>query len=465
MFEKTTYTQRRNQLKKTLGSGIILIMGNHLSPMNFKNNAYHFRQDSNFLYFFGLDHEHLAGLIDIEQNKTIIIGEELTIDDVVWMGPQPSLSERAQRVGVSHVNSFEQLEQLLKTAKDSGRNIHFLPPYRADNKILLSNLLDIPIEKLKEKASVDLIKAVVQQRSCKSPEEIVEMEKALATTHDMHLWVMKNARPGMTEAQLAGFVEGIARSAGGALSYPVILTINGHILHNHYHGNVFEKGQMVLGDFGAETGMHYAGDITRCFPINKTFTNRQKEIYEIVLNAEISCIESLRAGVKYKDIHLQAAKIIANGLKDLGLMQGDMDEAVAVGAHALFFPHGLGHMIGLDVHDMEDLGEDYVGYSDDVTRSTQFGTAYLRLGKKLEEGFVLTVEPGCYFIPELIDQWEANGKFKNFINYNQLKNYRNFTGIRIEDNVLITKYSHRVLGPAIPKTIRDVEELRRQTLS
>ena len=464
MFKKTTYTQRRNQLKKTIGSGIILIMGNNLSPMNYKDNTYHFRQDSNFLYYFGLDHEHLAGVIDIDQNKEIIIGEELTMDDVVWMGPQASLLERAQQVGISQINSFEQLQELLITAKGSGRTIHFLPPYRFDNKILLSRFLNIPIEKLKENASIALIKAVVQQRSCKSPEEVEEMEKALATTYDMHLTAMRNAKPGMTEAQLAGKVEGIALSAGGALSYPVILTINGHILHNHYHGNVLQKGQMILGDFGAETGMHYAGDITRCFPINKQFTNQQKEIYQIVLDAEVSCIEALRAGVVYKTIHLQAAKIIANGLKDLGLMQGDIDEAVAAGAHALFFPHGLGHMIGLDVHDMEDLGEDYVGYSDTVTRSTQFGTAYLRLGKKLEEGFVLTVEPGCYFIPELIDQWEADGKFKNFINYNRLKDYRDFTGIRIEDNVLITKDSHRILGPAIPKTIAEVEAIRREGL-
>jgi Xaa-Pro aminopeptidase len=286
------------------------------------------------------------------------------------------------------------------------------------------------------------------------------MEKALVITSAMHVAVMQAARKGRREAELAGLAEGIALSMGGHLAYPAILTINGQTLHNHYHGNKLESGQLVLGDFGAETERSYAGDITRTFPVDKKFTKQQKAIYEIVLKAEMDCIEACKPDGPYQQIHLQAARILAEGLKGMGLMQGDVDEAVAAGAHALFFPHGLGHMIGLDVHDMEDLGEQFVGYSDDVQRSDQFGTAYLRLGRKLEPGFVLTVEPGIYFIPELIDQWKADKKFEAFLNYEEINKFRHFSGVRIEDNVLITKDGHRVLGPAIPKQVKDVEEIR-----
>jgi Xaa-Pro aminopeptidase len=286
------------------------------------------------------------------------------------------------------------------------------------------------------------------------------MERAVNVTGAMHVAAMKAARVGQIEAELAGMVEGMAVSAGGNLSYPVILSVHGQILHNHYHGNTLQNGQMVLGDFGAETAMHYAGDITRTFPVDRRFTPKQREIYEIVLDAEVSAIASLKPGVLYRDVHLAAARRMAEGLKSLGLMQGDLDEAVTQGAHALFFPHGLGHMIGLDVHDMEDLGEKYVGYSDAVTRSTQFGTAYLRLARALEPGFVLTVEPGIYFIPQLIDQWRRKNLFADFINYQTVAKYRNFGGIRIEDNVLITENSHRILGDPIPKTVAEVEGLR-----
>ena len=448
-----------------IGSGLILIMGNDLSPMNYIDNTYHFRQDSNFLYYFGLDHPQLAGFIDIDKNREIIIGHELTIDDVIWSGPQPSLPERAQQVGVPSTATFEQLGNLLKGAKEDGRVVHYLPPYRMDNKILMSQWLDISLKDLKENASIQLIKAVVKQRSVKTEEEIAEMEKALQTTHDMHVAAMRDARPGMREAVLTGRVHGIAVSGGGDLAYPVILTVDGHVLHNHYHGNELQEGQMVLGDFGAETSSHYAGDITRTFPVSKQFTAQQKEIYEIVLDAEVSCIEALKPGIKYRDVHLQAGKIIASGLKDLGIMKGDVDEAVAAGAHALFFPHGLGHMIGLDVHDMEDLGEDYVGYTDAILRSKQFGFRSLRMGRMLEPGFVLTVEPGCYFIPDLIDIWKAENKFTDFINYDRLEAYRDFSGVRIEDNVLITEDGHKILGPSIPKTVTEVEAIRMEAMS
>lgn len=429
--------------------------------MNYAGNPYHFRQDSNFLYFFGIDKPGLAAVIDIDADREIIFGDDLSIEDVVWMGAMPALKDLAAQVGVGEALPFRRFIPFLKKARKTGQSIHFLPPYRHDNMLLLKDALNIPIPKLKDAVSEGFIRAVVAQRAHKSAEEIAEMERAVNITGNMHVAAMKAAREGQVEAELAGLVEGLAVSGGGNLSYPVILSVDGQILHNHYHGNTLQKGQMVLGDFGAETDSHYAGDITRTFPVAPSFTTRQREIYEIVLDAEVSAIASLRPGKTYLDVHLAAARRMAEGLKAIGLMQGDLDEAVAHGAHALFFPHGLGHMIGLDVHDMEDLGEQFVGYSDGVARSEQFGTAYLRLARTLEPGFVLTVEPGIYFIPQLIDQWRRKKKFEAFINYPALKKYRNFGGIRIEDNVLITESGHRVLGNPIPKTVAEVEALRR----
>ncbi len=460
MFSKETYTQRRTRLRKDVGNGVILLLGNNEVGMNYKANPYHFRQDSNFLYFFALDQAGLAGVLDVEANEDIIFGDELTMEDVVWTGPQPTIAERAARVGVTKVQPAGELLNFLKNAVAKGRPVHFTPPYRHDNMIFMSEMLGIPLSYLKEKASVDLIKAIVAQRSYKSDEEIIEMEKAVNISGAMHLAVMKAAAPGKKESEMAGIAQGIATGMGGSIAYGIILTVNGQTLHNHYHGNTMKSGQLLLGDHGAETAMHYAGDLTRTCPVDKKFTARQKDIYNIVLDAEVSAIESLKPGLTYKEVHLAAARSMAEGLKSLGLMKGDLDAAVEQGAHALFFPHGLGHMIGLDVHDMEDLGENYVGYSDEVQRSDQFGTAYLRLGRALEPGFVLTVEPGIYFIPELIDQWRSEGKFTDFIHYERLDDWRNFGGVRVEDNVLITKTGHKVLGNPVPKSVEEVEGLR-----
>ena len=435
-------------------------MGNDDSPMNYTDNVYHFRQDSNFLYFLGIDQPGLAAIIDPESGLTTLYGNDISIDHVVWMGPQPSMAELAAQVGAEKTSPYDTLKTHLQAAQAQGRHIHFLPPYRGFNQIKLSGWLNIPIDQVVEKASPDLIKAVINLRSHKTDEEVAEMEKALKTTAKMHLTAMRMTRPGLTEANLTGAVHGIAVGAGGHLSYSVILTVNGQTLHNHYHGNTIKKGQLVLGDFGAETAMHYAGDITRTFPVDTHFTPRQKGIYQIVLDSQMAAIEALQPGITYREVHLIAAKVITAGLKDLGLMKGDVDAAVEAGAHALFFPHGLGHMIGLDVHDMEDLGEDLVGYTDSLERSTQFGLRSLRLGRALEPGFVLTIEPGIYFIPELIDQWQAEGMHSDFINYPALEDYRDFSGIRIEDNYLITEDGARLLGPAIPKTVEEVEQIR-----
>ena len=460
MFGKETYIQRRNILKEKVGSGLVLLMGNDYSPMNYEDNIYNFRQDSTFLYYAGIDVAHVAVIIDIDANKTILFGKDLSVEYIVWMGIQPTMSELADKSGIEKLQDYNNISTFLKNAKSKGRDVHFLPPYRAENKLKMEEWLDIRTKDLKKNTSKKLIQAVIVQRSIKSAEEVIEMEHAVAITKEMHVAAMQAAREGRKEHDLAGIVQGIAKGCGGDLAYPIIMTVNGQTLHNHYHGNTLKEGQLVLRDFGAENGMHYAGDITRTFPVAKKFTQKQREIYQIVLDAEEAAIQALKPSVAYKTIHLQAARDMAEGLKSIGLMKGNIDEAVEEGAHALFFPHGLGHMIGLDVHDMEDLGEDLVGYGEGVKRSKQFGLKSLRLGKELEEGNVLTVEPGIYFIPELIDQWQADGKYVDFLNYDKINSYRDFGGVRIEDNILVTNYGHQVLGPKIPKTIEEVEAER-----
>lgn len=460
MFDQNIYVERRRRLLEGMSGGLILLMGNGESPMNFPDNTYRFRQDSHFLYFFGLDRPGLAGLIDLETQQATIYGDELTINHIVWMGPMPTISSQAEQAGISQTAPFGELADKLADARKQGRTIHFLPPYRAENMIQLGQWLDVPAHEVRQHVSDELIRKVVSLCSIKGPEEVAEMEKAINITRAMHLAAIRAARPGIKEAQLAGIVEGIALASGGQLSYPAILTVNGQTLHNHYHGNVLKSGQLILGDFGAETDTHYAGDITRTFPVDKTFTPKQKDIYELVLDTEVACINACRPGLRYLDIHLMAARKITDGLKALGLMKGDTEEAVQQGAHALFFPHGLGHMLGMDVHDMEGLGEDFVGYGGEVERSTQFGLKSLRLARALQPGFVLTVEPGIYFIPELIAMWQKEGKCKDFINYKKVNEYLDFSGVRIEDNVLITEENHQVLGQPIPKTVAEVEAIR-----
>ena len=459
LFSAATYADRRAALCQKLGTGIALFPANDYVGRNYLGNTYSFRQDSNFLYYGGLQEPNVALLIDAEANKTTLYGEDRSLEDMVWEGPHPSLAERAERIGAEDYRPLSALAADLAAFAEQQR-IHYLPPYRPAVALELQTYLQVSAEELRASASLELTRAVIAQRSYKSAEEVADLERAVTISGRMHTAVMKAARPGMTEAELAGLAHGIAVQGGGDIAYGIILTTQGQTLHNHRHTNVLAAGDLVLGDFGAETALRYAGDITRTFPVSARFDERQRALYELVLRAETEAIEAVRPGVAYRDLHLGAARTLATGLKDMGLMRGDVDEAVAAGAHALFFPHGLGHMIGLDVHDMEGLGEDHVGYSETVRRSEQFGMAYLRLGRELEPGFVLTVEPGLYFIPELINQWEAARKFDSFIDYDALADYRHFGGIRIEDNVLVTETGHRVLGAPIPKTVAAVEALR-----
>ena len=375
------------------------------------------------------------------------------------MGAQPTLTERSRLVGISKTSPLSGLREIVDEAAGKGRKIHFLPPYRPENKIELWRLMGLDPAVAHDAASVDLVKAVVNQRIYKSDGEIDEIEKAVNTTVAMHLAAMKMARPGMVEAQIAAKVHETALAAGGNLSFPVIATVHGETLHNHFHGHTLESGQMFLLDAGAETAMHYAGDMSSTFPVDRTFTRRQKEIYQIALDAHLAAVDMLRPGVTFKEVHFAACKTIAAGLKAMGLMKGNMDDAVEQGAHALFFPCGTGHMIGLDVHDMEDLGEVYVGY-DGKPKSTLFGLKSLRLARALEPGFVHTIEPGIYFIPDLIDLWRGEGKFMDFIDYDRVDAYRNFGGIRIEEVYAITKNGARLLGKPLPKTVDEVEAVR-----
>lgn len=464
MFSAQTYQNRRAVLQSNVASGILLFLGNIENPVNFEHNPYYFRQDSTFLYYFGIQEPKIAAIIDIDENKTIIFGDELSIDDIVWMGRQETLKEKSLKSGVQETLPYAELAQYIKKAQTSGRKVHYLPPYQPSNKILLTDLLGSKIAKLQP--SVEMIKAVVKQRSVKEAQEIVQIEEAVNVSNEMHLLAMRMARPGVKEYEIANAIQYLAANKECQMSYPPIVTINGGILHNHYRLNTLKEGDLLLNDSGAETAMGYAGDLTRTFPVSKTFSTKQKEIYEIVLNSFNNAHNLLKPGVKFKDIYFKASQYLVEGLVDLGLMKGNPEEAVKNNAHTLFFQCGLGHMMGLDVHDMEDLGEQYIGYTEDEPKDTKtFGLKSLRLGKALESGYVVTVEPGIYMIPELIDIWQAENKNAEFINYDKVNEYRNFGGVRVEDDFLITDNGYRLLGNGLITTVDEIESYRAEHLS
>lgn len=457
MFSKETYIQRRKVLKQKIGSGLILFLGNEESGMNYRDNVYNFRQDSSFLYYFGLDVASLHAVIDVDNDQEIIFGDELTIDDIIWTGPKEPLAEKAGKAGIQTVKPGAALAGYLKSVNQT---VHFLPPYRGEHYLKLQEWLNVAPASAAALASVPLIKAIVCMRSVKTEEEIAEIEKAVNTSVDMHLEFMRITTPGMTEKQVAGQLQSIAIGRGGDISYPIILTVNGEILHTHTRDLVMREGQLSLCDAGAETAMHYCGDLTRTIPTGKKFTSLQKEMYEIVLNAEESAIAAAKPGVLFKDLHTLASTKLLEGLKSVGIIKGDPAEAVAHDVHTLFFQCGLGHMMGMDVHDMENLGEQYVGYTDELKKGTAFGWKSLRLGRALEPGFVVTIEPGLYFIPTLIDRWKAENKLSQFIDYNKLESFRDFTGIRIEDDIVVTEQGNRILGKKLAKSVADIEALR-----
>lgn len=460
MFDSSVYKQRRQALREKVGHGLILILGNNEAPANYPDNTYKFRQDSSFLYFFGHSHPGYAGVMDIEAGEDYFFGNDVTMDDIIWMGPQPSVKDLAAQVGVEKSFPFDKLKEFIGKAISQRRPMHFLPPYRYDNMLLLEDLTGIRASMTKQHASVELIKAVVALRSVKEACEIAEIDKACNIGYEMHTAAMRLCKPGVSEQYIAGILDGIASSYGNMVSFATILTQNGQTLHNHDHSHLLEAGRLMLTDAGAESVTNYCSDHTRTIPVGGKFTSRQRDVYSIVLDCHDKALELAHPGVTYKSVHLEVCKVLAQGLKDLGLMKGDVNEAVAAGAHALFMPHGLGHMMGIDVHDMEDLGQCYVGYDDEIRPSDQFGLASLRMGRRLQEGFVITDEPGCYFIPALIDKWKAENMHKDFLNYEAIEKFKDFGGIRLEDDILIIPGGSRFTGEKhIPITISEVEQI------
>ena len=454
-MDAETYRARREALRAAVDGGVILIMGNDDAPMNYVDNPYPFRQDSHFLYYVGISEAGMAAVIAPDGSECLF-GRPYDPDDLVWHGPRPHVGDHASAAGFGDSADIASLAGALEKLQSAGVAVHYLPPYRADRSFRLAELLGLDPGAVSDGASLALVRAVCRQRSIKSAAEVAEIEDALTVTAEMYRVAMAEARPGRTEAEVAGLMQASALERGRRQAFIPIVSVRGEVLHNHSYGNTLADGDLMVMDSGAESPLGYASDITRTFPVNGSFSTRQRDVYQVVLAAQAAAVEAASPERSNSDLHLVAARTIAVGLTDLGLIRGNVDDAVAAGAHALFFPHGIGHMLGLDVHDMEDLG-DIVGYPEGEKRSTQFGLNFLRMTRRLEPGFVITVEPGIYFIPALIDQWRTEGRHADFIDYDRLETFKGFGGIRIEDDVLITETGHRVLGPGISKTVAEVE--------
>lgn len=462
LFSKSTYVERRNELKKLVGSGLIVLFGNNDSPANYPSNTYKFRQDSSFLYYFGLHRNGLVGVIDVDNDREYLVGDEIDIEDIVWYGSVTSVAEMAEMTGVARTVAMRELPAIVESAKAQGEEVLFLPPYRFDNQIQIMDLLGIHPSQQKAAASLKLIAAVVKMRTTKTEEEIAELERAAEIGYEMHTTAMRLCRPGITEQYIGGMVDGIANAYGCMVSFQTIATQHGEVMHGNPSPAKLEAGRLMLVDAGAETNENYCSDNTRTTPVSGVFTQKQKDIYNIVVECHDHVLEVAKPGVKWWDVHFAVCRIITERLQQLGLMKGDVEESLKAGAHAMFLPHGLGHSMGMDVHDMEGLGQVYVGFDNEVRPSTQFGTNALRFGRRLQKGFVVTDEPGIYFIPALIDDWKKNGTNAQFLNFDKIDEYRDFGGIRIEDDVLITDEGCRFIGSKrIPYHVEDVEEFMR----
>ncbi len=458
MFSKETYTSRREKLAKLMPDSFMLFIGNDDAAFNYKDNQYRFRQDSTFLYLFGLDTPGLAAMMDTTTGETTIFADDVSMDDIVWTGPMPSASERAAEVGVYSTRPVAELAGVVERAVKSGRRVHYVPPYRGETVVHLCELLGQAPAQVVAGRSTELVRALVSLRSVKEACEIEDMDRQMAFGRNMHTAAMRMAHEGYSENDVMSRLDHEALLGGGQISFPTICTVHGETLHNHGYIHNLEAGQLLLVDAGCESPNHYATDNTRTTPVGGRFTTRQKEVYEIVLAANDAVAANAKPGIFYRDMHFLACRTMVEGLKAIGLMKGDTEEAVKAGAQALFMPHGLGHMLGLDVHDMESYGEDLVGYDSEISRSSQFGLSALRLGRRLQEGFCVTDEPGIYFIPELIDRWKAGHICDDFINFSRLESYKDFGGIRIEDDLLITKDGCRVMGDhRLPSTVEEVE--------
>ena len=461
MFNQETYIRRRAELKKLVGKGVVILFGNNEAPYNYPANTYApMRQDSSFLYYFGQHRDGLVGVIDIDNDEEWIFGDDIDVEDIVWMGFTPSVADLAAEVGITKTAPLSKLKEMVNGKSSNCKLFHFLPPYRHDTKIQIMDLLGIHPSQQKEAASLALIKAVVKMRATKEAQEIAAIDRACNVGYEMHTTAQRLIRPGVTERYVGGQVDGIARSLASGVSFATIFSQHGEIMHGAPSEHPLEAGRLALCDAGCELD-DYCSDHTRTMPVSGKFTQRQREIYSIVEACHDYVLEVAKPGVKYMDVHFAVCRMMTDRLKELGLMCGDTEEAVRAGAHAMFLPHGLGHMMGMDVHDMEGLGQIYVGF-DDETRPNleQFGTNCLRMGRRLEEGFVVTDEPGIYFIPALIDEWKASGHCREFLCFDKIETYKDFGGIRIEDDVLITKDGCRFLGDKrIPYHVEEIEKL------
>lgn len=459
MFNKEIYIERRNNLKKSTKTGLIIIPGNGDSPISYKDNCYNFIQDSSFLYFFGLNSQDLIGVIDVDNNQEYIFGKEYTIDDIIWMGNQELFKNQALQVGIDNFKEIEELNSLISNSKNINQKILFTKQYRDANILKLSSLLDINPFNFNEHVSEELEKNISNLRNIKSKEEIIEIEKAVNITRDMHLEAMRNIKAGMKEFELAAIIEKIAKSFNATTSFQTICTVNGEILHNHSQNNTLKDGDLILLDCGARTNSGYCGDMTTVFPVSGKFSEVQKTFYSILIKMFEKAESLIKPGISYKEVHLSVCRVLIQEMINLNILKGDIEEILDSGAHALFFPHGLGHMLGMDVHDMENLGENIIGYEDGIVRSSQFGLKSLRLARTLQEGFVITVEPGIYFIPELIKKWKNQNNFSQYINYDEIDKYISIGGMRYEGDYLITADGSRRLGDKMPKYFYEIENI------
>ncbi|MDE6446085.1 MAG: aminopeptidase P family protein [Alistipes sp.] len=458
MFSAKTYASRRAELRTKIGSGLILLPGNMPAPNNYPNNTYYFRQDSTFLYYFGLNIPSLAGVIDADTGEEVLFGDDFTVEDIIWTGPQPTLRELGSEVGIAAAHPMAELEKHVRKALAQGRRVHYLPPYRGETKLQLSELLGITPARLHDGKSVDLMLAVAEMREVKSAEEIEELERAFRIGYDMHTLAMKMCRPGVVEREIAGVIEGVAKSAGSGVSFPSIVSQHGETLHNLCADGVLEAGRLLLCDAGGETVNNYCSDHTRTYPVSGKFTPKQREIYEIVLAAHDRVAAMVQPGMMYTDIHNAACLTLAEGLVGAGLLKGPAEDAVAAGAMTLFMPHGLGHGIGMDVHDCEAMGERSFDFSSIAERAAQSATCIYRAAWRVRPGTVMSDEPGIYFIPALIDKCRAEGLYEGIVDYGRLDAYRDFGGIRIEDDLLVTETGCRVIGDRkIPVTVDELE--------
>ena len=472
MFNSEVYSNRRRVLVERMAArgahGIAVFLGNVEVPINYRGNDYKFRQDSSFIYYWGIDEPWFAAILDLDSAEEHFYGNDVDIDDIIWMGPQPTVASKAAAVGCPSAAPLAEFDKAVTAAVAAGRQVHFLPPSRYYNQMKLAELTGIPNADVRRvapmadggrHASEELVKSVISMRLIKEQCEIEELDKAADLGYLMHTAARRGCKPGMWEQDIVGKMEGVTLSHGWGPSFISILSQNGETLHNHSHHQIITPGRLLLVDAGAESNTHYASDFTRTYPCSGKFTTRQREIYDIVQQANDYAYSLVKPGTTYWDVHYATARFLLDGLKSLDLVRGDVDEMLPLGISGLFMPHGLGHNMGIDVHDMEDLGENYVGYAEDQKRHPLLGLGNLRMARRLEPGHVVTDEPGLYFIPALIEQWKREGTDKGFVNYEKLAGYYDFGGVRLEDDILVTPDGARRLGSRrLPILSADVEE-------